>query len=42
MKIIIGADSAGYVLKAPIKKFLEEKGIEWRSQGAMNPGWRFD
>lgn len=28
MKIIIGADSAGFVLKAPIKKFLEEKGIE--------------
>ena len=28
MKIIIGADSAGYVLKAPIKKYLEEKGIE--------------
>ena len=28
MKIIIGADSAGFVLKAPVKKFLEEKGIE--------------
>ena len=24
------------------REFLEEKGIEWRSQGAMNPGWRFD
>ena len=28
MKIIIGADSAGYVLKGPVKKYLEDKGIE--------------
>ena len=24
------------------REYLEEKGIIWRSQGAMNPGWRFD
>lgn len=24
------------------REFLEEEGIHWRSQGAMNPGWRFD
>lgn len=24
------------------REFLEEKGIEWRSQGAMNPGFHFD
>ena len=24
------------------REYLEEKGIQWRSQGAMNPGWRFD
>lgn len=24
------------------REFLEEKGIQWRSQGVMNPGWRFD
>ena len=33
MKIIIGADSAGFVLKAPIKKYLEEKGIEVKDIG---------
>ncbi len=33
MKIIIGADSAGYVLKDPIKKYLEEKGIEVKDIG---------
>ena len=24
------------------REYLEEKGIVWRSQGVMNPGWRFD
>ena len=24
------------------REYLEEKGVEWRSQGVMNPGWRFD
>lgn len=24
------------------REYLEEKGIQWRSQGVMNPGWRFD
>lgn len=24
------------------REYLEEKGIQWRSQGAMNPGFRFD
>ena len=24
------------------REFLEEKDIQWRSQGVMNPGWRFD
>lgn len=33
MKIIVGADSAGFVLKAPIVKHLEEKGIEVKDIG---------
>lgn len=24
------------------REYLEEKGIQWRSQDVMNPGWRFD
>ena len=33
MKIAIGADHGGYKLKEEIKKYLEEKGIEYRDFG---------
>jgi len=34
MKIAIGSDHAGFELKEKVKKFLEEKGIEYNDVGA--------
>ena len=34
--IAIGSDHGGYILKEEIKKYLEEKGIEYKDCGCEN------
>ena len=35
MKIALGADHAGYILKETLKKYLEDKGIEFKDYGTF-------